>query len=228
MATTPVDPEPADTALIGPASADTLREPAGSRDTAPADDPAPAHDFGGADTAASRDPERRGATSGDGGGALPVAAVVAALWAATISYAAVLGLDRAGRGGFGQWGGRRGPVGRRCLAARPRRTAAVGRGSVTLVPLAISVLAAAAAAGRGSHQPGDREPTGPGRSVRRCLAGRAAGVAYGGVGALAALVARGEDTPYEPWRAFVTLGGFGVVFGMLGAIRAARGGRAPR
>jgi hypothetical protein len=57
-------------------------------------------------------------------------------------------------------------------------------------------------------------------------AGLAAGVCYGLIAAGAAWLSRTPTTSFEPLRAFVTLGSFGAVFAILGAVRHARAGRA--
>jgi hypothetical protein len=198
VATTPVDPEPGDAVLSGPARSAPPRDPAKS-EAAPL--------------------TRRGAP-------LPVAALFAAIWAAVISYGSVLALTAIAAAGA--------PAGFGSLARLAVGVWLLGHGvplpvsgvRVTLIPLAIGVLVAWRLLRAGVHTSraigADR-----GHTVGPALtAGAAAGVAYGGVGALVALVARTPTASYEPWRAFITLGCCGLLFSMLGAIRAAQAGRA--
>jgi hypothetical protein len=155
-----------------------------------------------------------------------VAAAVASAWAAVISYGSVLALAVVATAGSGEgFGGvARFAVGGWLLShGVPMR---VSGDQVTLVPLAFAVLAAWRLTRAGVHT--SRAIGGHlSRSVGPAFAaGAAAGVAYGIVGAVVALVSRTQSMAFEPLRAFVTLGCFGTVFAMLGAVRHARAGRA--
>ncbi len=252
MATTPVDPEPGDAVLTSSAHPGATRtsvrsgaaDPASSDPdlTEPRDDRATeygATEYGATDDGDGhahpadptwpdgtrlgrpgvRRPARRGAP-------LPVAAVVAAAWAAIISYGPVLALTAVAAAGA--------PGGFPATARLAVGVWLLGQGvplplagvRVTLIPLAIGVLAGWRLLRAGVHT---SRAIGAhrGRTVGPALAaGVAAGLAYGGVGALAAWVARTPVADYEPWRALLTLAGFGALFGVLGAIRAAQAGRA--
>ena len=156
---------------------------------------------------------------------LAVAATVAAVWAALVSYGSVLALTAIATAGSGTGSG---GVARLAVAAW-----LLGQGvplstsgdRITLVPLAITALAAWRLTRAGVHV--SRAIGGHhSRTVGPAFAaGVAAGTSYGLIGAIAALTARTETSPFEPLRAFVTLGLFGALFAMLGAVRQARAGR---
>jgi hypothetical protein len=152
---------------------------------------------------------------------LPVAAAVAALGAALISYApvaAVLALV----GMLGAGGGSVLATARLALAGWllahgvPLDTAA---GPLALVPLALAAFAAWRVARAGVHVTraiGARR-TG---SVRRALAvGVTVGLAYGAIGALAALLAAAPGLTVSPLRAGLGLAGFGAIAAGFGALR---------
>lgn len=160
------------------------------------------------------------------GAPLPVAAAVAAVWAAVVSYGAVLALTALATAGSG--------LGLAGMARLGVGGWLLGHGVVlsvsgerlTLVPLAISVLAGWRLTRAGVHTSraigGHRS-----RSVGPAVAaGAGVGVAYGAVGVGVAVLARAGSTPWEPVRTGVTLALFGAVFALLGAVRHARAGRA--
>jgi Family of unknown function (DUF6350) len=155
-----------------------------------------------------------------------VAAMVASVYAALVSYGSVLaltGIAAAGSGaGFGAVA--RLAVGGWLLGHGVPLPLSGDR--VTLVPLAISALAAWRLTRAGVHT-----SRAVGAHLARSVwpafaAGLAAGVCYGLIGAGAARLSHSATTSFEPLRAFVTLGGFGAGCAILGAVRHARAGRA--
>jgi hypothetical protein len=201
VATTPLDPEPGDA---------TAAPPAGS--PRPGVGPQPKGTSG---TARNR---KRAP--------LAVAAAVATVWAALVSYGSVLALTAIGAAdsGTGFAGVAHLAVGGWLLGHGVALSTSGER--LTLVPLAISVLAGWRLTRAGVHASraigGHRS-----RSVGPAFAaGAAAGASYGMIGAIVALVSRTDTMTFEPVRTFITLGLFGAVFAILGAVRHARAGRA--
>lgn len=156
-------------------------------------------------------PTRRGAP-------LPLAALVAAVWASVVSYAPVVALAF-----LGAWGSGAPTAGVARVSAAawllahgvPVQTPA---GSITLVPLALTVLAVWRVARAGVHASraigGHRHP----RLGRALAAGVAVGVAYAAVGGGLAAVAGSPTVGLSPWRAAITLGVFGAVAASAGAL----------
>lgn len=160
-------------------------------------------------------PTRRGAP-------LPLAALVAAVWASVVSYAPVVALAY-----VGAWGSGASTAGVARVSAAawllahgvPVQTPA---GSITLVPLALTALAAWRVARAGVHASraigGHRHR----RLGRALAAGVAVGVAYAAVGGGLAATASSPTVGLSPWRAAVTLGAFGAVVASAGALSHAR------
>ena len=156
-------------------------------------------------------PARRGAP-------LPLAALVAAVWASVVSYAPVVALAF-----LGAWGSGAPTAGVARVSAAawllahgvPVQTPA---GSITLAPLALTIFAAWRVARAGVHASraigGHRHP----RLGRALAAGIAVGVAYAAVGGGLAAVADSPTVGLSPWRAAVTLGVFGVMAAGAGAL----------
>lgn len=159
------------------------------------------------------------------GAPLPVAASVAAVWAATVSYVPLLILVLAGSWGSGT------PVtgaarltGAGWLLAHgvPVETPA---DRVTLLPLAVTAVVfwrltrAGVHASRaiGAHRA---------RSAGRVLgAGLAVGLGYAVVGGIVARLVRTDDLQVSPWRATATLGLFGAAAAAMGGLTHSRSGR---
>jgi hypothetical protein len=168
-------------------------------------------------TTAGRTPRR--------GAPLPVAATVAALWAAAVSLGSILVLAVVGAAGSGAG-----------IGAVARIAAAgwlLGHGAavqtptdrVTLVPLAITALAAWRLARAGIHTSravgGHRE-----RSIQRAaVAGLAVGLPYGGIAAATAWLAHTTDLAVSPGRTGITVGLFAAAMAALGALWHSRAGR---
>jgi hypothetical protein len=152
---------------------------------------------------------------------LPLAAAVAATWAALLTYlpvALVLGLARLAEGaGSASATARLGLAGWLLGHGVPLGTAA---GPLGLVPLALTGFALWRAARAGVHVTravGARR-TG---SLRRAFSvAVAVGIAYGLLGALAAALVDDPGLRVSAVRAGLTLAGFGVVAGAAGALRA--------
>jgi len=152
-----------------------------------------------------------------------VAAIVTAGWAALLSATPVVfavGLAQLVDAPHGSVGGaiRYGLAGWLLAHGVPLHT---GLGTVGLVPLAVSALAAWRVSRAGVHTTraiGGRRTGSPRVAL---VASVAVAVAYGLLGALAAVVARGPGLGVSPLRAAVTLGAFGLVAALTGALRAA-------
>ncbi len=170
------------------------------------------------DRYAGRVPARRGAP-------LPVAAIVAAIWAAVLGVLPVLVLTALVAVGSG------------ATAAGVTRTGAaawlLGHGlpiqtpadRITLVPLGLSVWIAWRLVRAGVHA---ARATGANRdrSVWPAVrAGAALALAYGLVGAGVAKAAATADVAVSPWRAAATCGLFAGLAGTVGALRYGRAGR---
>lgn len=158
---------------------------------------------------------------------LPVAAVVAAGWAALVSFApvaVVVTLLRLADGGT--------PV-----VAGPVRVAAAGwllahgvplqttAGPVGLVPLGLGLLAAWRVARAGVHVTRATRSRGSGSPRHALVAAVAVAVPYGLVGVLVAAVAGGPAWQAQVPRAGLTLAGFGLVAAATGAVWATGAGR---
>ncbi len=159
------------------------------------------------------------------GAPLVVAASVAAAWAALISFLPLALVSLAG--GFSA---------DRSLAAAARFAAAgwllghgvpveIGADRVTLIPLAVTLLAAWRVSRAGVHASravgGHRD-----RRVRRAaMAAGAVALAYGCLGGLVATAAAGPTLGLSPLAATVHCGLFGFVFAGIAAMRHSRAGR---
>jgi hypothetical protein len=159
---------------------------------------------------------------------LPVAAGVAALWAAVCGYgplAVLAAIATVGSPGQIVGGLRLAALGWLLGQGVPVRTP---EDQLTLIPLAVTVLAAWRLARAGVHA--SRVVGGHLiRSASRALV--AAGVVaavYGGVGATAAVLASSAAASAQPLRAGLTLGGFAFVTAGWGAVSHGRAGRARR
>ena len=156
---------------------------------------------------------------------LPVAAAVAALWAAIVTYGSILALASVGAiGSSGTPGGvaRLAASGWLLSHGVPLQTPTH---HIALVPLAIAALVAWRLYRAGVHASraigGHRS-----RSVRRALgAGAAVAVVYAGLGAGVAALARTVDLTVTPQRAGVTMGLFAAVAAMTGAVGHSHAGR---
>jgi hypothetical protein len=156
---------------------------------------------------------------------LPVAAAVAALWAAVVSYAPLAALFLAGA-----WGGGTGPGG-------PLRLAGAGwllahgvpvqlpGDRVTLVPLGVTAFAVWRLARAGVHASravGGHRSAAPGRAL---LAGASIGIAYAGLGAAVAAGCGSAEVGLSVWRATWTLALVGGGSATAGALAHGRAGR---
>lgn len=166
--------------------------------------------------------QRPAAETSRRGAPLPVAAGVAALWAALVTFvpvAAVVMLLQAGEGGPFAIGP---PV--RITAAgwllahgTPVQTAA---GEIGLAPLALSVFAAWRVARAGLHVTRAQGALGSGSVTSALLAAVAVAPAYGLIGAVMASVVGGPARVPTTFRAMATLFVFGLLAAAYGALRA--------
>ncbi len=159
------------------------------------------------------------------GARLPVAASVAALWAAAVSYGPILALAA-----VGTIGSTITPMGAARLAAAgwllahgvPLETPA---DRISLVPLALSALVAWRLVRAGVHASraiGGHRAASVGRAV---AAGASVAVVYAGLGAGVAALTGTGDLMVAPERAAITTGVFAAVAAIGGAIGGSRAGR---
>jgi len=151
---------------------------------------------------------------------LPVAAAVAALWAALVSYlpvALVLWLARLaeGDGSMGD-AARIGLAGWLLGHGVPLETAT---GPLGLAPLALAVLAIWRVSRAGVHVSRAVGARRSGSMARAGAVALAVGVAYGGVGVVAAVAAGSPSISVSPPRAGFGLAVFGALAALVGALR---------
>ncbi|MFC4146162.1 DUF6350 family protein [Micromonospora mangrovi] len=196
---------------MSPVTPDHPRRPAGvDADTRPVDRVRPA----------PRVPAPRPAESGPGRAPLPVAAAVAAGWAALTSWlpvALVLGLMQISEDAGSLSGAlRAGLAGWLLGHGVPLDTSA---GPLGLAPLALAALAVWRLTRAGVHVSRAIGARG-GRSPRQALtAAVAVGIGYAFFGALAALVVGAGGPRVSPLRAALTLAAFGTLAALVGALR---------
>jgi hypothetical protein len=152
---------------------------------------------------------------------LPLAAGVAALWAAVVTFAplaVVVALLPAAGGGSLPVGGtlRMAAAGWLLAHGVPLETAA---GPVGLAPLALSAFIAWRVGRAGVHVTRARRGRGTGSLVQAVLPAVAVAVAYGGIGVLLALAAGGPGWGPQIPRAGLTLAVFGLVCAGYGSLR---------
>lgn len=157
---------------------------------------------------------------------LALAAPVAAVWAAVVSYIPLALLSIVGSLGSGGTaiGGARFALAAWLLGHGVPITTPTDR--ITLAPLAVSALAAWRVARAGVHA--SRAVGGPSnRSVRPALSGAAAvALAYAVIGAGAAILARTPAVAVSPLRAATAYGLFGLAAAAVGALATSRAARA--
>lgn len=172
------------------------------------------------DDPAHRETVRLDAPRRKGRAPLVVAAAVATLWAALVSYlpvAVVMALARLAEDAGSVGGAARiGLAGWLLGHGVPLDT---GAGTLGLAPLALAGLAAWRVSRAGVHVTraiGARHRGSPGQAL--AVAGTV-GIGYGVLGALAALVLDGGGLSASPARAGFTLAGFGALAALVGALR---------
>lgn len=185
-------------------------------------DPVPAP--GPVDREAAQLPAQRAAAAAPRRGApLPVAAGAAALWAAVVTFvpvAVVVTLLQAAEDGPARVGApvRVAAAGWLLAHGAPVQTTA---GEVGLAPLALSVFAAWRVARSGLHVTRAQGALGSGSIRAAMIAAGSVALAYGVIGAAAAVVVGGAGTRVSmPLRAAATLAGFGLLAAAYGALRA--------
>ncbi len=217
MASPPDDPYSAEPRLATWDRA-ARAEPAGNGGSDHAEDGGFADDAPIGDPYAGRVPARRGAP-------LPVAAMVAAVWAAVLGVLPVVvltALVAVGSGATAAGVTRMGAAAWLLGHGVPIQTPA---DRITLVPLGLSVWIAWRLIRAGVHA---ARATGAHRDQSVWPAMRAVvalALAYGLVGAVVAKAAATADVAVSPWRAAATCGLFAGVAGTVGALRYGRAGR---
>jgi hypothetical protein len=179
------------------------------------------------------DPVERVATRGPGDPAqaprrvapLPVAAAVAALWAAVVGLAPLVALSALAAMGTGAATSASARIGMGAWLLGHGVPVATPSDRITLVPLAVTVLAVWRLARAGVHA-GRAAGAHRSPSVRPAVAaGLLVAVAYAGIGAAAAVFARSSDLEISPARAAAMFGSLAAVAAVLGALGHGRSGR---